>query len=350
MISEPCKKQLIESIDEAVTSGARQSKACQLVGITARTLQNWHKDGVVDKRKGSEKHVVRKLSQKERQKIIEICTSERFKDMNPYEIVAILAQESNYIASESTMYRVLRAHNMIHQRSNDKPRQKSRKPPQVVATGPNQVFTWDITWLHTVVQGIFLYAYVIIDIFDRSIVGWEIHDREDEQLARDLFHRLSKRLDISGAHLHSDNGNPMKGLSLMALLYTLGVSNSFSRPRVSDDNPFIESFFKTLKYSLKYPGRFQNIAEAREWMAEFIDWYNTEHLHSSIGYVTPQQRRSGEDIKIFKTRNKTMDAARKQFPERWGNRPVRTWISKDTVILNPDKKPEQNDQPTKKVG
>jgi putative transposase len=241
LIPQGSKETVIEAIDTAVRAGARQTRACEIVGITPRTLQNWHRGGTEDKRKGAQKNVVRKLSDEEREQILSLCTSERFKDMTPHEIVAILAQESSYLASESTMYRVLRARNMVHHRGNTRPKRTVSKPPQVVATGPNQVFSWDITWLHTSVRGIFLFAYVIIDIFDRTIVGWEVHDREDEQLARDLFARLSKRLNLKGAHVHSDNGNPMKGLSLLGLLYTLGVSNSYSRPRVSNDNPFIRS-------------------------------------------------------------------------------------------------------------
>jgi putative transposase len=287
LIPQGSKETVIEAIDTAVRAGARQTRACEIVGITPRTLQNWHRGGTEDKRKGAQKNVVRKLSDEEREQILSLCTSERFKDMTPHEIVAILAQESSYLASESTMYRVLRARNMVHHRGNTRPKRTVSKPPQVVATGPNQVFSWDITWLHTSVRGIFLFAYVIIDIFDRTIVGWEVHDREDEQLARDLFARLSKRLNLKGAHVHSDNGNPMKGLSLLGLLYTLGVSNSYSRPRVSNDNPFIETFFKTLKYSTKYPGRFEDIHQARDWFAAFVHWYNMQHLHSALGYVTP---------------------------------------------------------------
>jgi putative transposase len=207
LIPQGSKETVIEAIDTAVRAGARQTRACEIVGITPRTLQNWHRGGTEDKRKGAQKNVVRKLSDEEREQILSLCTSERFKDMTPHEIVAILAQESSYLASESTMYRVLRARNMVHHRGNTRPKRTVSKPPQVVATGPNQVFSWDITWLHTSVRGIFLFAYVIIDIFDRTIVGWEVHDREDEQLARDLFARLSKRLNLKGAHVLSGKCN-----------------------------------------------------------------------------------------------------------------------------------------------
>jgi putative transposase len=153
LIPQGSKETVIEAIDTAVRAGARQTRACEIVGITPRTLQNWHRGGTEDKRKGAQKNVVRKLSDEEREQILSLCTSERFKDMTPHEIVAILAQESSYLASESTMYRVLRARNMVHHRGNTRPKRTVSKPPQVVATGPNQVFSWDITWLHTSVRG-----------------------------------------------------------------------------------------------------------------------------------------------------------------------------------------------------
>jgi transposase InsO family protein len=331
------KKDVYDAIHDALKEGARQKKACEIVGITPRTFQNWIKRGFEDKRKGSCKRVLRKLDIEEREEILEVCNSERFRDMNPHQIVPILAQEGKYLASESTIYRVLREADMIHHRDNTKPARNVSKPPQVVATGPGQVFTWDITWLHSKVRGLFFYAYVLQDIYDRSIVSWEIHDRESDEISQEMFRRLSQEKNLKGAHLHSDNGHPMKGVNLLGLLLKLGVSTSFSRPRVSDDNPFIESFFKTLKYSTKYPGRFEDLSAAREWFASFIHWYNNYHLHSALGYVTPLQRRRCEDVPLFHIRNRTMEQARSRNPERWGSRPARQWISEDSVVLNPDK-------------
>ena len=261
--------------------------------------------------------------------------------MTPHQIVPILAQEGLYYASESTLYRILKEENKLHHRENTKPRRNVNNPPELVASAPNQVWSWDITWLPTEIKGVFLFAYVIIDIFDKSIVGWEIHDCEDAALARDLFYRLSTRMNLKGVHLHSDNGGPMKGLSLLALLYMLGVRYSFSRPRVSNDNPFIESFFRTLKYTTGYPGRFRNIDHARQWMADFINWYNDRHLHSALGYITPMEKRTGRDIELFRKRNCTMEAARNCHPERWGNRPSKEWIPSKVVVLNPEKDSEQ---------
>ena len=331
------KKDVSIAIHEAIRNGARQRKACELVGITPRTFQNWQKGGFSDKRKGAKKQVYRKLTAVQEKRIIDLCNSKRFRDMNPHQIVPILAQEEKYLASESTIYRILRSQDMIHHRENTKVSRNIRKPPQVVATGPDQVFSWDITWLHTTVRGLFFYAYVIQDLYDRSIVSWEIHERESDEISQEMFSRLSQKRNLNGTHLHSDNGHPMKGQTLLGFLKELKVSTSFSRPRVSDDNPFIESFFKTLKYSTKYPGRFEDITAAREWFASFVHWYNHFHLHSSLGYVTPIQRRKGDDTHLFDLRNKTMKKARKRYPERWGSRSARKWLSEDTVILNPEK-------------
>ena len=345
IIQKSIKEQVIIAVANAVHAGARKKAACEMIGITCRTLQNWEKNGLEDKRKGAEKHVPQKLTEEERVEIIAICNSERFKDMNPHEIVATLAQENVYIASESTFYRVLKKEKLLYERSNSKPRKKADKPPELVATAPNQVWCWDITWLPLKIRGLFIYAYVIIDIYDRSIVGWEVHDKEDVELARELFSRLSLKLNLKGVHLHSDNGHPMKGLSLLGLLYFLGVVYSFSRPRVSNDNPFIESFFKTVKYTAGYPGNFRNIEHAREWIANFIHWYNYQHLHSALGYVTPMQKRTGEDLALFEQRNQTIKAARNLNPSRWGSRPARVWKKERTIFLNSGKKVREQQNP-----
>ena len=325
----------MQLIQETVSQGARRTNVCAHLGISVRSLQRWESNGIRDSRKGAEKAVPRKLSSNEQQAIIETCNSERFKDLNPHQIVPQLAQEGSYLASERTFYRILKSHNQVHHRTDLKPRKNQYKPPELVATAPNEVWCWDITWLPTPVRGLFLYAYMIIDIYDKSIVGWEIHDREDSALARDLFRRLTAKTNLRGVSLHSDNGNPMKGFALLAYLYYLGVVPSFSRPRVSNDNPYIESFFKTVKYTPGYPGRFRNIEHAREWMAAFVHWYNTEHQHSSLGYVTPAQRRSGVAEEIFSRRNHTILKAQTLHPERWGKRAPRSWGAPTEVVLNP---------------
>ncbi len=341
MISLDYKREAIELIREAVEAGASRAKACETIGISLRSLQRWEKDCTADKRKGSLKMVYRKLSEGERQDIIDISCDDRFKDLTPHEIVPILAEDGRYIASESTFYRVLKQESMIHHRRNSRPQSKTGKPPELKATGPNQVWSWDITWLRSDISGIFYYCYMIKDIWKKNIVGWEIHDYESVDISSEMFKRLKFKYDLKGVRLHSDNGNPMRGSTMIITLHNLGVIPSFSRPRVSSDNPFIESLFSTMKYTAGYPGRFNSLFHAREWMSGFVDWYNTKHRHSAIGYVTPEQRGSGIDLEIFKRRNSVIEEARKKHPERWGKK-IKKWENLDVVILNPVQKQDEN--------
>ena len=321
-------------IQDAILEGARLIKCCEVLEISLRTYQRWKSGKFEDKRKGADKVIPRKLTEDEKQEIIDICCSTEFKDSNPYEIFITLLERSTYIASISSFYRVLRAADLLHHRSNKRARSKVSTPPEKIATGPNQVWTWDITWLPSIVKGFFYYSYKIIDIWDKNIVGWEIHDTESEEHARTLFQRTLSEQGFPNIHIHSDNGNPMKGISLLALLYDLGCKNSFSRPRVSNDNPYIESFFGTMKTSFKYPGRFKSIEHAREWVADFIDYYHTKHRHSGIQYFTPQQMRSGEYKEFVSKRNATMQLAFTKNPCRWSGS-LKQWKMKHTVYLNP---------------
>lgn len=324
----------MELIEEAVESGARLFKACEVLEISTATFYRWKKGDGIDKRRGAPKRAVRKLTEEERQKIIDVACEERFKDATPYKIVAILLDEGIYLASASTFYRILREEGLIHHRGNSRPGHKHARPEELKATGPNQVWSWDITWLPTTVRGLFLFAYMIIDVWSRKIMGWEIHTRESSEIAEEMFRRLARDNDLQTVRLHSDNGHPMKGSMLLVTLHLLGVLPSFSRPRVSNDNPFIESFFKTVKFTPGYPGRFREIQHAREWMADFIDWYNTDHRHSGIGYITPDQRHSGQVKKIMRFRNKVMAEARAEHPERFSSEPV-LWQEHPVVYLNP---------------
>ena len=188
--------------------------------------------------------------------------------------------------------------------------------------------------MKTAVSGIFVYAYMIIDVWSRVIVGWEIHEREDPDLAADLFRRVAILRNVQGVRLHADNGNAMKASTMIMMFFQLGIIPSFSRPRVSDDNPYSESFFKTMKYNVRYPHHFDGIENARLWTADFVNWYNTEHRHSGIGYVTPQQRQEGLDKALFERRNKTLGAANELHPERWGKR-IGYHGADRVVYLNP---------------
>jgi putative transposase len=338
LILEAYRLEIIPLIEEAHDNGARYHMACEVVGISLRTLQRWKDGALQDQRKGSKKRVVRKLSPEMKEEIIEQCTAPRFRDLNPYEIVALLLNEGQYFASVRTFYRVLNERDMLHHRSNLRARSRHAKPPERIARASDQVYTWDITYMARTIKGLFFYAYVITDIFDKSIVGWAVHEEESGSHSRDLFDRTLQGKKVKLKALHADNGGPMKGITLMALLRELKVDVSHSRPRTSNDNPFIESLFKTMKYRVNYPGRFEDLSDARLWMAEFVYWYNTEHLHSTIGYVTPEQMRNGQAEAIFEQRNSTMRQAQIRYPERWGTRSVKHWNVLREVVLNPDKK------------
>ena len=340
MISLEEKRRALVLVQEATASGSRKEKACETIGVSIKSLQRWFQACTLDGRKGAEKRVPRKLTEEERQQVKATACEQKYKDLTPYEIVALLAENGSYIASERSFYRILKADGLLHHRGNTKPANRKSEPDELVATGPNQIWSWDITWLKTEVRGLFYYAYVIKDIWTKDIVGWEIHDCEDDALSSAMFKRLKLKHNMKGICLRSDNGNPMRGATMLMTLYNLGVIPSYSRPRVSNDNPFIESLFKTLKYTAGYPGQFKDIEHARTWMANFVNWYNTEHRHSAIGYVTPQQRRSGAYKEIFEKRNDALTAARKRNPERWGKK-LRVWGCDDKVYLNPSKETKE---------
>lgn len=325
---------LCETIDDGIKQGARVSPLCTALGVHPRTYARWKADPI-DRRKGCRKRNTRALTDEERQEIIKVCTSDRFKDTTPGEIVAILAEEGTYIASERTYYRVLKAANLLHHRSNSRPARRPYQPPELKATGPDQVYTWDITWLPSYVHGIFWYCYAVIDVWSREIIGWTIQHSESEVHAKQLFESIKRQRNLNGVWVHSDNGSPMRGATFAAWLATMGMFLSHSRPMVKNDNPYIESFFKTLKYHAAYPGTFKTIDDARSWMGDFIDWYNTTHRHSGLGYITPEQRRTGEDINLFARRNETMQKAFEQHPERFSKHGPKVWSSQRVVYLNP---------------
>lgn len=295
-----------------------------------RSIQNWRRHGFVDRRKGSARCVQHRLSADEEDAFYQTANSPRFKDMTPAQIVAILSGEGTYLGSESTLYRILRRRKALEHR------QKSKKPrtqfpaETYYVTARDQVYAWDITWLKTEVRGLFLYAYTIIDLFDRSVVGWSIEENESDEHATRLFARLTRTCAVLPRIVHADNGHPMRGVTLAVFLTGLMISRSYSRPRCSNDNAFIESYHKTMKYTVGYPKAFTSIEHARSWYADFVHWYNTEHLHSALGYVTPHQRRSGEAEAIYAARNKTIAQAAERNPLRW--RRGRTRVYQSTPV------------------
>lgn len=324
--------------------------AAKLLGLTIRTLQRWTKSGMIDKRKGSRATPANKMSELERQQIIRILESPEFAGLNPNQIVPRLADQGVFLGSESTMYRILRMLKMNIHRQASKPSQKT-SPVPLSADGPNQLWSWDISYLPSKVRGQFYYLYMVMDLYSRKAVACQVYDSESGELAADLITDACIREKISKDQitLHSDNGSPMKSATMLAKLQDLGVMPSFSRPAISNDNPFSESLFKTLKYRPEYPEKpFENIVEARDWAHRFVNWYNTEHFHSGIRFVTPEDRHTGKDIMILENRHRIYQEAQLRHPERWTGK-TRNWNPAIEVVLKKFKRLKSGDAIEKKA-
>ena len=329
---------ILELIDEAVRCGARLEPACQTLGLAVRTIQRWQKrGGGEDRRHGPKREPPNKLSAAERRRVLEIVNSPQYCDLSPNQIVPLLADEGIYVASEASVYRILREEKLLTHRQRSRP--ATRRPTEHVATGPCQVFSWDITYLRSPVRGSFYYLYLIMDVWSRKIMGAKVYREECNERAAKLFEQTCRRhdLDPDGVVLHSDNGGPMKGSTMLATLQRLGVVTSFSRPRVSDDNPFSEALFRTLKYRPEYPSRaFAGLVEASLWVEGFVVWYNTEHRHSAIRFVTPDERHYGREQEVLRQRRCVYERARRRNPLRWSGS-TRNWTPVETVYLNPER-------------
>ena len=343
MIPPEHRQLAITLIQEAVAAGARQYKACEVLDISARTYRRWqaqqrHLKTLVDQRQEACAIPSNRLTQEERQQVITVCNQPCYQDLPPSQIVPRLADEGRYLASESTFYRILKAVKQLHRRGRAKPPRKMAKPKGYQAIRPNQVYTWDITYLPTTVAGSFFYLYLVEDIFSRKIVGWEVHAAESSEDAGKLIDQIALREGHAPIEvLHSDNGSPMKGATMLATLQRLGITPSFSRPSVSNDNPYSESLFRTLKYAPKYPIRpFETLEDARQWVNQLSEWYNDEHHHSGIRFVTPNQRHRGKDQAILQRRQALYLEARQKNPQRWSG-DIRNWHYTEAVWLNPPK-------------
>lgn len=344
LISLSDREIAIKLIDEARINGARLEPACRVLGITSRTYQRWVKGGKINA--DQRPHTIRprpknKLSEDEKDEILKVANSKEYASLPPTQIVPKLADKGKYIASESSFYRVLKEHKMLNHRGRSKP-SKSRPLSTHIAKKPNEVWTWDITWLHRDVKGLYYKLYMIVDIFSRKIVGYEVWEEENSRHSETLVKKALFSENICGRPivLHSDNGAPMKGATFLATLERLGVQSSFSRPRVSNDNPYSESLFKTLKYIPSYPeDGFISLDHAREWVKEFVYWYNNIHYHSGINYITPNDRHNGSGEKIMEKRIQVYKEAKKLNPARW-SKTIRDWSLPETVALNPTKEAE----------
>lgn len=328
----------LANLDEAVAAGARLKVACELIGLDIRTVQRWRRcpDGG-DQRRGPKTRPGNKLTVAEEDALVALLTSPEFRSLSPHQLVAKLADLGIYVASEATVYRVLRRRALLAHRDRAKPR-THRRPPQHLATGPNQVWAWDITYLPAAVRGTFWYLYAIIDIWSRKVVGWGVHTAQTDELAAALIAETCAREGVVRDQLilHADNGAAMKGKTMLVKLQDLGILPSFSRPSVSDDNAFAEALFRTLKYRPSYPSKpFASLEEAHQWAAGFFAWYNDDHQHSGIRFVTPSERHDGREQALLAHRHEVYLAAKARRPDRW-SRHTRNWHPIKEVRLNPE--------------
>ena len=345
MIGLEDRRSLAHDIETAYHAGARLRLACEAAGIDERTLQRWkaHEglvggDGRAQAVRPTPGHA---LSLAERGHLLCVANEPRFAAVPPARIVPMLADEGVYLASESTFARVLREHGQASHRGRAKVPKRVRPPTTHIATQPRQVWCWDMTYLPATVLGRWFHLYLILDLYSRKIVGWEVHDSDSSDHAAHLVRRTALAEGIAALTakpvLHGDNGSTLKATTVLAMLNWLGVKPSYSRPRVSDDNAYAESLFRTAKYRPEFSAKgFADLEAARAWADGFVRWYNFEHRHSSIRYVSPAQRHAGDDHAILAARHALYTHAREQSPARWSGR-TRNWSPIGPVTLNPER-------------
>ena len=345
MIGLEDRRDLARDIDAAHAAGARLRPSCEIAGIDLRTLERWkaHEglsagDGRPQAVRPEPSHA---LSAQERAQLLAVANEPRFAAVPPARIVPMLADEGIYLASESSFSRVLRAQGQNAHRGRARTPRAPRPPSTHIATTVRQVWCWDMTYLPAIVMGRWFHLYLILDLYSRKIVGWEVHETDDSNHAAHLVRRTALAEGIATMTakpvLHGDNGSTLKATTVLAMLNWLGVKPSYSRPRVSDDNAYAESLFRTAKYRPEFPAKgFVDLDSARAWAAGFVHWYNHDHRHSGIRYVSPAQRHGGEDHAILAARHALYTRAREKHPARW-SRATRNWSPIGPVTLNPER-------------
>jgi putative transposase len=336
---------LAHDIETARRAGARLRLACDVAGIDERTLQRWKAHEGLERGDGrpgalhpAPSHA---LSLEEQAQLLRVANEPRFAAVPPARIVPMLADEGIYLASESTFARVLKAQGQSAHRGRARAPRKVRPPTTHIAVAPREVWCWDMTYLPAIVLGRWFYLYLILDLYSRKIVGWEVHDSDNSVHASHLVRRTALAEGIATMlHkpvLHGDNGATLKATTVLAMLNWLGVKPSYSRPRVSDDNSYSESLFRTAKYRPEFPAKgFDDLDPAREWAAGFVHWYNVDHHHSGIRYVSPNERHDGRDVGILAARHALYLKARDRNPARWSGK-TRNWSHIGVVTLNPER-------------
>lgn len=329
-----------------VTPITGSALACRALGVSRATLHRYkcnvthHAASEMEPERPAAVANVRPrpvnaLSPEERQVVLDVLHDAEFVDRTPAEIWATLLDRATYFASIRTMYRILEEHSEVRERRNQA-RATPYAAPELLATGPNQVWSWDITLLKGPVKMTYFQLYLILDIFSRYVVGWMVAEREHEELAKLLIEDTYMKQGIAEGQLtvHADRGSSMKSHTVAQLLSNLGVIKSHSRPSVSNDNPYSESQFKTLKYSPGFPERFASIEHAREHCRTFITWYNTQHHHSGIGLLTPEVLHYGRQDEVLVQRQRCLDKAYSLHPERFSCRPTPPDVP-TAVYINP---------------
>ena len=322
---------------EDLSTWVGTSDACGALGIARATYYRHRHSSGLDKPQSSCRRISpRALSAEQHQDMLDELHCPRFVDQAPRQVFAGLLDEGKYICSVRTMYRILEQEGEVRERRNQL-RHPVYKKPELLATGPNEVWSWDITKLLGPVKWTYFYLYVILDIFSRYVVGWMVAERESANLAKHLIEETCCKQEIVPGQLmlHSDRGSPMKAQSLAKLLGTLGVTKSYSRPHVSDDNPFSESQFKTLKYRPDFPKRFGSIQDALQFCRHFFEWYNQHHYHSALALLTPEDVHYGRAERVITERQKVLTRFYEAHPERFVNGPPKHPALAAEVWINP---------------
>jgi len=309
--------------------------AAAALSIPRSTAYRWRKPVMFGPRKPrpSPSHA---LSEPERAKVLDLLHTERFVDKAPAAVYATLLEEGEHLCSTRSMYRILASQNEVRERRAQRTHPKYARP-ELLADGPNQVWTWDVTWLRGPVKHTYYRLYVILDLFSRFTPGWMLAHRETGDLAAKLIRETCKRHDVAPGTLtaHADRGSVQKGKTVGQLLADLDVTSSFSRPRVSNDNPFSESHFRTLKYAHDFPDRFDSFEHALEHCRRFFDWYNNEHRHSGIAFLTPADVFYGHAEQRVAQRQTALDDAFLRHPDRFRAGPPKAAAPPPIVYLNP---------------
>jgi len=310
-------------------------ETCEALGMSRATYYR-RKKGLSRSLEGQENKSKRRLSDEEERKVLELLTSERFMDKSVAEAYYTVLDEGMYICSQRTMYRILTRHKAVKERR-DQCRHPEYTKPELLARGPNEVWSWDITKLKGPCKWLHYYLYVILDVYSRYVVGWMIAERESATLAQRLIEETCEKQGIEKGCLtvHADRGIAMKSNAVAQLLADLGITKTHSRPYVSNDNPYSEAQFKTLKYHCIFPGQFGSLEDARSFLRVFFEWYNNDHRHAGIGWMTPADAHTGRAKELLEKRKRTLMEAYARHPERFvkgaptpPNLPTEVWINK----------------------